>query len=107
MGNSKNFGLRISNFGLRGTTMDRILIDSFEINSKSALRYIKFAILLCAVLFAPCSFADAQQTGKVFRIGFLDGSTASGSAVLVEAFRQELSKLGWNEGKNIAFEYRF
>ena len=27
---------------------------------------------------------DAQQTGKIFRIGFLDQSTASGSAVLVE-----------------------
>jgi putative ABC transport system substrate-binding protein len=51
--------------------------------------------------------ADAQQTGKVLRIGFLDRSTASGSAVLVEAFRQELSKLGWIEGKNIAIEYRF
>ena len=44
---------------------------------------------------------------KIFRIGFLDTSTASGSAVLVEAFRQELSKLGWIEGKNIAIEYRF
>ena len=52
-------------------------------------------------------FADAQQTGKIFRIGFLDTSTASGSAVLVEAFRQELSKLGWIEGKNITIEYRF
>jgi putative ABC transport system substrate-binding protein len=51
--------------------------------------------------------AEAQQTGKIFRIGFLDLSTASGSTVLVEAFRQELSKLGWIEGKNIAFEYRF
>ena len=51
--------------------------------------------------------ADAQQTGKIFRIGFLDSSTASGSAVLVEAFRQELSKLGWIEGKNITIEYRF
>ena len=49
----------------------------------------------------------AQQPGKIFRIGFLDSSTASGSAVLLEAFRQELSKLGWIEGKNIAFEYRF
>ena len=62
--------------------------------------------------FAPCSlrFAvlrQAQQTGKVFRIGFLDTSTASGSAVLLEAFRQELSKLGWIEGKNITIEYRF
>ena len=44
---------------------------------------------------------------KILRIGFLDSSTASGSAVLVEAFRQELSKLGWIEGKNITIEYRF
>ena len=51
--------------------------------------------------------AEAQQTGKIFRIGFLDASTASGSAVLVEAFRQEMSKLGWIEGKNITIEYRF
>ena len=50
---------------------------------------------------------EAQQTGKIFRIGFLDDSTASGSAVLMDAFRQELSKLGWIEGKNITIEYRF
>ena len=63
----------------------------------------------CALRFALCALrsADAQQTGKVFRIGFLDSSTASGSAVLLEAFRQELSKLGWIEGKNITIEYRF
>ena len=66
-----------------------------------------FGLALCAMLFALCSSADAQQTGKIFRIGFLDSSTASGSAVPMEAFRQELSKLGWIEGKNIAFEYRF
>src|SRR5215510_5307578 len=49
----------------------------------------------------------AQQTGKIFRIGFLDNSTASGSNSLVEAFRQEMGKLGWIEGKNIIIEYRF
>jgi len=59
------------------------------------------------VLFAPCWPIHAQQTGKIFRIGFLDGSTASGSAGLLEAFRQELTKLGWIEGKNITIEYRF
>jgi putative ABC transport system substrate-binding protein len=64
-------------------------------------------LTLCALLFALCSFAEAQQTGKVPRIGFLDGSTGSGSAVLLEAFRQELNKLGWAEGKNITIEYRF
>ena len=62
---------------------------------------------LCAMLFALCGSVNAQQTGKIPRIGFLDNSTASGIAVLLEAFRQELSKLGWIEGKNIAIEYRF
>lgn len=66
-----------------------------------------FGFALCAMLFALCSSAMAQQTGKVFRIGFLDASTASGMAVLVDAFRQELSKLGWFEGKNFTIEYRF
>ena len=64
-------------------------------------------LALCSMLLAPCSAVEAQQTAKIFRIGFLDSSTASGSAVLLEAFRQELSKLGWIEGKNIIIEYRF
>ena len=67
-------------------------------------------IIIClplTVFLLTISFADAQQPGKVPRIGYLDLSTASGSAVLLEAFRQELSKLGWIEGKNIAIEYRF
>jgi putative ABC transport system substrate-binding protein len=63
--------------------------------------------LLATLFLANVSLADAQQTGKIFRIGFLDNSTASGIAVLLEAFRQELRKLGWIEGKNIAIEYRF
>ena len=73
---------------------------------KDMKRIFSFAYS-CAMLFALCSSAEAQQPGKIFRIGFLDGSTASGSAVLVDAFRQELSKLGWIEGKNITIEYRF
>jgi hypothetical protein len=32
------------------------------------------------MLIAVCVSADAQQSGKVFRIGFLDNSTAAGSA---------------------------
>jgi putative ABC transport system substrate-binding protein len=61
----------------------------------------------CSMLVALPFPARAQQAGKIFRIGILDPSTASGSAVLWEAFRQELSKLGWIEGKNITIEYRF
>jgi putative ABC transport system substrate-binding protein len=64
-------------------------------------------LALGAMLFALSSSAQSQQTGKIFRIGFLDASTASGMAVLIESFRQELSKLGWIEGKNVIIEYRF
>ena len=64
-------------------------------------------LTLCSMFLALCGSAQAQQSTKVFRVGFLDSSTASGSAVLLEAFRQEMRKLGWIQGKNIAFEYRF
>jgi putative ABC transport system substrate-binding protein len=63
--------------------------------------------VIISVLGTSGAMAFAQQTGKIFRIGFLDGSTASGMAVLVDAFRQELSKLGWIEGKSFTMEYRF
>ena len=67
----------------------------------------KMRLALCSFALCVCARLEAQQPGKIFRIGFLDPSTASGSAVLVDAFRQELSKLGWIEGKNITIEYRF
>jgi putative ABC transport system substrate-binding protein len=63
--------------------------------------------LLATLFLANVSLADAQQAGKIPRIGFLDASTASGIAVLLDAFREELLKLGWIEGKNITIEYRF
>jgi putative ABC transport system substrate-binding protein len=70
-------------------------------NRRTAIRQLATFFLTSA------SLAEAQQAGKIFRIGFLDGSTAAGSAVLVKAFLQELSKLGWIEGKNFTIEYRF
>jgi putative ABC transport system substrate-binding protein len=62
---------------------------------------------LAVLIFTTIHLAEAQQPTTVLRIGFLDNGTASGIAVLLEAFRQELTKLGWTEGKNIAIEYRF
>jgi putative tryptophan/tyrosine transport system substrate-binding protein len=68
-------------------------------------RVIQFGLV---VMLLSLNFpAEAQQPTNVPRIGFLDPSTASGSAVQLEVFQQELSKLGWMEGKNIAFDYRF
>ena len=70
-------------------------------------RRIVICLPLTVFLLTVSSAEPAQQPGKIFRIGFLDPSTASGSAVLVDVFRQELRKLGWVEGKNISIEYRF
>ena len=66
----------------------------------------KFLVLaLSAMLFAVYVPAEAQQTKKVPRIGFL-GSLGLQSPNL-EAFRHGLRDLGYIEGKNILVEYRF
>src|SRR5262245_23406462 len=62
---------------------------------------------LPALILATIHLAEAQQSGKVPRIGYLDLSTASGNAVFLDSFRQEMNKLGWIEGKNLVIEYRF
>jgi putative ABC transport system substrate-binding protein len=82
-------------------------LDSLSGNLKSKNRKLVGIVVLVVTLAMCGARADAQQTGKIFRIGFLDNSTASSIAVFLEAFRQELSKLGWIEGKNINIEYRF
>ena len=72
------------------------------------MKHIIVRLLAVFVIVATCGVrADAQQPTKIFRIGYLDPSTASGSAVLLDAFRQEMSRLGWIEGKTITIEYRF
>ena len=57
---------------------------------------------LAATLTAPLA-AEAQQAGKVWRIGFLGGTTVP---ELVEAVRQGLRELRWTEGQHFVLEYR-
>jgi putative tryptophan/tyrosine transport system substrate-binding protein len=63
--------------------------------------------LFCAMLFALCSAAEAQQPAKIPRIGFLAASSAPIAATRIDAFRQGLRALGYVEGKDIAIEFRF
>jgi ABC-type uncharacterized transport system substrate-binding protein len=63
---------------------------------------------LVAVLFlASFDLATVQQQGKIARVGYLSLRGASSQAASVEALRQSLHDLGYIEGKNIIFEYRF
>ena len=50
---------------------------------------------------------QAQQAGKVYRVGLLGSATASTAPHLLQAFRQGLRDLGWIEGRNIVIEYRW
>ena len=61
------------------------------------------------MLPVPCSVVRSRRAaaGKVFRIGLLDPSDARTSAVRLEAFWQEIRKLGWIEGNNFTIESRF
>ena len=58
------------------------------------------------LLAAPLA-AGAQPAGKVYRIGYLSGGSATASSRFPETFRQGLRELGWVEGQNIVIEYRF
>ncbi len=54
----------------------------------------------------PTVATRAQQTGRVYRIGFL-WDRPEGFADALEAFRQGLRDLGYVDGRNIAIEYRW
>jgi ABC-type uncharacterized transport system substrate-binding protein len=61
--------------------------------------------LLVAFLLTNFFSADAQQAGKIYRVGRLSGALSS-STFSLDALRRELRDLGYVEGKNISFELR-
>jgi ABC-type uncharacterized transport system substrate-binding protein len=64
-------------------------------------------VALCALLFALSLPVQAQQATKVYRIGFLRGSSASAAKRQIDAFREGLRELGYVESKNFIFEARY
>ncbi len=69
------------------------------------LRTIGLISVLALGLLAGPLTAEAQQAGKVYRIGYL--SARFGIDRREEGFRQGLRELGYIEGQNIAVEWRF
>ena len=63
-------------------------------------------VLVLGVLVAPLA-SPAQQTGKVYRVGFIVTSAREEVAHLVKALDEGLRELGYVEGRNIVFERRF
>ena len=69
------------------------------------MRRIGFLFALAVALAPPV--AEAQQAAKVYRIGFLGLSSAPDYAPNLEAFRQGLGSLGYEDGRNIVIDYRW
>ncbi len=61
---------------------------------------------LAGGLLAPLA-AGAQQSGKVWRIGFLAGGTRTADGAPPVALRQALRELGYVEGTNVSYEGRW
>jgi putative tryptophan/tyrosine transport system substrate-binding protein len=60
---------------------------------------------LPALILATIHLAEAQQVGKkIYLIGVLSAGASDQGR---DALSQGLRELGWVEGKNIAFEYRY
>jgi putative ABC transport system substrate-binding protein len=64
-------------------------------------------IAAACVLFSAPLAAEAQQPGKVYRVGVLTNKASdSVEARLWQAFRSGLRERGWIEGQNILIEFR-
>ena len=72
-------------------------------------RWSVVSVTLCALLFAICSPAAAQQSQKIYKVGRLSaGSPADPlSKATYEVFQEGLRDLGWVEGKNIILDNRW
>src|SRR5262250_2625020 len=66
----------------------------------------RFMAAIAGGLLAAPLAAEAQQAGKVYRIGYLS-TRSSTTGMPPEVFRQGLRELGWIEGRNIVFDYGF
>jgi putative tryptophan/tyrosine transport system substrate-binding protein len=62
-------------------------------------------LALVLVVLASLLGAEAQQSGRVYRVGFLADTSAD--AVPLRSLRDGLRELGYIEDRNITFDYRF
>jgi putative tryptophan/tyrosine transport system substrate-binding protein len=70
------------------------------------MRRIGLAVVLAVSLAIVPLVAEAQQSGKMYRIGVLETMSATLNTANLDAFRQGLRELGYEERRDFVIEYR-
>jgi len=71
------------------------------------MRLIGLAVILAvSCVLAPLA-GEAQQAGKVWRVGVLEPGDLNARAHFVDALNRRLRELGYEEGRNLSIELRF
>jgi putative ABC transport system substrate-binding protein len=122
-----NFGFSILDFGLRRKAVRKIIRSEFRSVNDPKSKTCPFDILRAGsepcrriqnrkslgivaiiVAFAMCAaVVEGQQPKKIYRIGYLSQFEPARESSRAEEIRLALRELGYIEGENIAFEYRY
>src|SRR6266545_5015177 len=79
---------------------------NFQTSERKKLKWVWIVAIGVAIALGG-AVAQAQQTQKTWKIGVLVSGTASINASRDEAMRQGLRELGYEEGKNLAIDYKY
>ena len=87
--------------------MTQIRGQRSEVGKNTACNFMPFSLCCFGLfLFVVCAIAQAQQSARIPKVGFLAASTAPGESSRPAAVKEGLAELGYVEGKNIVIEWR-
>src|SRR5574341_21755 len=86
--------------------MTRTSLPAFSWYRSESRKWLGLSVT--ALAFTMCGVtADAQQSKKMPRVGVLISASRAIAKPRLQAFQQGLRELGYVEGQNIIFEYRY
>jgi len=91
----------------RGSVVKLTPVERGDLAKSVRMSRRRFIVLLPGALTVHAGVIAAQQPARTHRIGFLGSESASEFASRVDALRAGLRDLGYTEGKNIVFEFRW